>query len=233
VSAGGRSPLPADLSSGPLQCASSRFPLRPKSGVETFGKVLGFVSDKSRTLCRGSDHEGAASHKAPPLQGLSHAPEWTRTTTDQMVHKALNPIRAAWMGAQVSDTSILRASEDASHASDGTTFVRLLSRSPVLSAHCLRRTGPSTPPGVAASPLDWPPRLRRGSLRSAAPTAFKESLLCGSGRLDLRARDPQTARSQAVPPERARERRAFGHRRDVRGPRFLDYLPGAASAPDE
>jgi len=35
--------------------------------------------------------------KAPTCGASSHAPERTRTSTDQLVHKALNHVRAAWM----------------------------------------------------------------------------------------------------------------------------------------
>jgi hypothetical protein len=33
------------------------------------------------------------TRKSPDFQGFFYAPEWTRTTTDQAVHKALNLAR--------------------------------------------------------------------------------------------------------------------------------------------
>jgi hypothetical protein len=54
--------------------------------------------------------------------------ERTRTSTDQVVHKALNPIRPPLMGPPASESSISSAFLDASDASGGATFVRLLSR---------------------------------------------------------------------------------------------------------
>jgi hypothetical protein len=82
----------------------------------------------------------------------SNALEWTRTTTGKTPHKALNPIRAPLMDPAASRSSSLCASQDASDASDGATFVRLLSRAPAGSGRSRCRCGvaPSSAPR-------WPP----------------------------------------------------------------------------
>ena len=61
------------------------------------------------------------------LQAL-HAPEWTRTTTDQAVHKALNFASPAWMLSEASKPSSLRAFLDALQASEAMDVAKLLPR---------------------------------------------------------------------------------------------------------
>jgi hypothetical protein len=89
------------------------------------------VSDARLYTCVRTRREPQPQRRSigrKPLYQAKNAPEWTRTPTDQMVHKALNPIHLASMGPLASKSSISRAFLDALDASGGTTFVRLLSR---------------------------------------------------------------------------------------------------------
>ena len=62
------------------------------------------------------------------VSGLFYAPEWTRTTTDQAVHKALNRMRPVLMGPEASRSSSLRRFVDATDGSGGVDVLRAFSR---------------------------------------------------------------------------------------------------------
>jgi hypothetical protein len=57
-----------------------------------FGKLFGFVTSVV-TYARTCTQARYKLPKNLQFPGLSHAPEWTRTTTDREVHKALNLAR--------------------------------------------------------------------------------------------------------------------------------------------
>jgi hypothetical protein len=95
-------------------------------------------------------------------QGALHALEWTRTTTGKTPNKALNPIRAPLMDPAASRSSSLCASQDASDASDGATFVRLLSRAPAGSGRSRCRCGVAPSIVRAGRPSTGPPCLFEG-----------------------------------------------------------------------
>jgi hypothetical protein len=62
------------------------------------------------------------------IPGLLNAPEWTRTTTDHAVHKALNPFHTWNMGSRASRSSIWRGFLDALDASDDVDVATMLPR---------------------------------------------------------------------------------------------------------
>ena len=68
------------------------------------------------------------NHKSLDFLGFSNAPEWTRTTTDQAVHKALNLIQRAEIRLPASRSSILRGFLDTLDALDGMDVARVLPR---------------------------------------------------------------------------------------------------------
>jgi hypothetical protein len=64
-----------------------------------------------------------------PFRGAAEsAPEWTRTTTDHAVHKALNPIRPVQMGPGASRSSSLRGFLDALDGLDDMDVATMLPR---------------------------------------------------------------------------------------------------------
>jgi hypothetical protein len=110
-------------------------------------------ADASRTLA-GRRRWGLAHIRSLWLckaVNATRCAERTRTSTDQVVHKALNPIRPPLMGPPASESSISSAFLDASDASGGATFVRLLSRTGLWDGDldgndcCGRRGGSSRP----------------------------------------------------------------------------------------
>jgi hypothetical protein len=84
------------------------------------------------------------NYEKPRFAGFSSAPEWTRTTTDQAVHKALNLIHDRKIRPPTFRSSILCGFRDASDASNdlGVATIRLRSAAPIryrLSAWTSRR----------------------------------------------------------------------------------------------
>lgn len=72
--------------------------------------------------------EEPLTRKSPDFQGFSNALEWTRTTTDHTVHKALNLVHGRHMRPPASRSSVLCGFADAWDASDKMTCVRDVSR---------------------------------------------------------------------------------------------------------
>ncbi len=74
------------------------------------------------------DHKHITNRQRAAICSYFYAPEWTRTTTDQAVHKALNLVRPRHIRPPASRSSILCELLDTSDASDELTFVKDLSR---------------------------------------------------------------------------------------------------------
>jgi hypothetical protein len=71
--------------------------------------------------------------ESPDLQGFPYAPEWTRTTTENNLHKALNLVHGCKIRPPASRSSVLCGIADASGASDKLTWARDGSRRMALS----------------------------------------------------------------------------------------------------
>jgi hypothetical protein len=79
--------------------------------------------DENREHVRTEAPEASRTRKAPTSGAFPSAPEKTRTSTDQSVHKALNQVRVVWMVSAASRTSKSCGLLDAMEGMDVVTSV--------------------------------------------------------------------------------------------------------------
>jgi hypothetical protein len=83
------------------------------------------ISERQRSA--GSLTVHLRPQHSPPSRHFD-APEWTRTTTDHRVHKALNPVRKLTMRVDASKAFTLSGLLRALDAVDGTDVAKMLPR---------------------------------------------------------------------------------------------------------
>jgi hypothetical protein len=105
---------------------------RPAAGGRSASEAFDYTStgpaklghfNVVHTVAKGSALTRPQKAKKPRWRGFPYAPERTRTSTDQSVHKALNQVRAVWMLWAASKLCKLRGLLDALDAMEGADVV--------------------------------------------------------------------------------------------------------------